>query len=101
MSSPRVSNEISEETIQKIAKLARLELTNDEVALYSKQLGAILEHVSQLSQVNTENIEPLVTATDMAQSFSDDVVRNLPEPELIMSNAPEKSGNLFKVPPVL
>ena len=92
---------VSEETIKKIANLARLDLTQDEVALYSKQLGRILEYISQLSNVNTENVAPLVTATDMLPTFGVDEVVKCENPEIVTKNAPERSGNLFKVPPVL
>ena len=92
---------ISEETIKKISHLARLELTPAEVALYSKQLGSILDYVSQLSKVNTDNIEPLVTPTDMPSTMRSDEVQKSLDADLIVLNAPEKSGHLFKVPPVL
>lgn len=92
---------ISEDTIKKIADLARLSLTKEEIALYSKQLGAVLEHVSQLSKVNTEGIAPMVTATDMAFTHRNDEVVVGGEGAWATANAPEKSGNLFKVPPVL
>lgn len=92
---------ISKDTIIKIAKLARLELSEKEISLYSEQLQAIIGHVSQLSEVNTEGVLPLVTATDMVQTFSDDSTTNSIEPGVTTSNAPERSGHLFKVPPVL
>ena len=92
---------ISDETIKKIALLARLELKPEEVTLYSKQLGAILEYVSQLSKVNTDGVEPMVTATEMPQTFTNDVVVKFEETELLVKGAPDKSGNLFRVPPVL
>jgi aspartyl-tRNA(Asn)/glutamyl-tRNA(Gln) amidotransferase subunit C len=92
---------ISEETIKKVAGLARLELSAEEVTLYSKQLGGILEYVSQLSKVNTDNVLPLVTATDMAQTFNNDVIEKCGDPESVTKNAPDHSGNLYKVPAVL
>ncbi len=92
---------ISEETIKKIANLARLKLNGDEVALYSKQLGAIVDYVSQLSKLDTTGVAPLVTATDMEITFRTDDVEKNNENSLATGNAPEKSGNLYKVPPVL
>ncbi|MCC6276993.1 MAG: Asp-tRNA(Asn)/Glu-tRNA(Gln) amidotransferase subunit GatC [Oligoflexia bacterium] len=92
---------VSEETIRKIAHLARLELTEKEVQTYSKQLTGILDYVSQLSKVDTTGVEPLVTATDMAVNFREDKVEPSLSPDDLLSNAPDRSGNLFKVPPVL
>jgi len=92
---------ISEETINKIAQLARLELTPQETRLYSKQLGAILDYVSELSKVKTEGVEPLVTPSDMPYSFREDVVLAGAGAGAVISNAPDKAGNLFRVPPVL
>jgi aspartyl-tRNA(Asn)/glutamyl-tRNA(Gln) amidotransferase subunit C len=92
---------LSEETIKKIAELARLELTPQEHTLYTKQLTAILDYVSQLEKINTEGVAPLVTATEMTQIFREDVAKPGFEPGQATSNAPEKSGNLYKVPPVL
>jgi aspartyl-tRNA(Asn)/glutamyl-tRNA(Gln) amidotransferase subunit C len=92
---------ISEETIKKIADLARLSLSQEEVALYSKQLGAVLDYVSKLSEIDTAGVAPLVTATDMAPTKREDIVEPYGESGWATANAPEKSGNLYKVPPVL
>lgn len=92
---------ISDDSIKKIAHLARLELKPAEFELYSRQLSAILEYVSKLSEVDTKNVAPLVTATEMAQTLAEDNVGKYLEPEKLLENAPDRSGNLFKVPPVL
>lgn len=92
---------ISEETIKKIAHLARLELTPHEVTLYSKQLGAILDYVDELKKVDTTNVAPMVTPTDMTPTYRDDHVEPGLGAEGVTRNAPEKTGHLYKVPPVL
>jgi aspartyl-tRNA(Asn)/glutamyl-tRNA(Gln) amidotransferase subunit C len=92
---------LSEDQIKKIAELARLELTPQEVTLYSKQLGAIVDYVSELSKIDTKNIEPLVTPTDIKPHFRKDEVEPSLGAQGVTANAPEKSGNLFKVPAVL
>ncbi|MBK9293652.1 MAG: Asp-tRNA(Asn)/Glu-tRNA(Gln) amidotransferase subunit GatC [Oligoflexia bacterium] len=94
-------SQIDKKTIQKIASLAQLALTAKEEDLYTTQLGQILNYVSQLSEVNTENIEPMVTATEMLVTFREDEVKKMLTPDEVLSNAPERSGHLFKVPPVL
>lgn len=92
---------IDKNTIKKMAKLSQLSLTPDEEKLYAEQLEHILNYVSQLSEVNTDGIEPMVTATDMPVTLREDIVQKKFTAEEIVSNAPDKSGNLFKVPPVL
>ena len=92
---------ISEETIRKIADLARLELTDQEVHLYSKQLGAIMEYVSELKKVDTSKVLPMVTPTEITEFHREDVILNHDGAEAALSNAPERAGNLYKVPAVL
>jgi aspartyl-tRNA(Asn)/glutamyl-tRNA(Gln) amidotransferase subunit C len=92
---------LSEETIKKIATLARLELKPEEVTLYSKQLGAIVDYISELSKVNTDGIAPLVSPTEMKPHFREDIIEKGLGAVAVTANAPEKSGNLFKVPAVL
>jgi aspartyl-tRNA(Asn)/glutamyl-tRNA(Gln) amidotransferase subunit C len=92
---------LKEADVRKIAELARLELTPQEVALYTQQLGAIFDYVSALSKIDTKNVAPLVTPTEMVPHFREDEIQPSLGAEKTCANAPEKSGNLFKVPAVL
>jgi aspartyl-tRNA(Asn)/glutamyl-tRNA(Gln) amidotransferase subunit C len=92
---------INREAISHVANLAKLELTDAELNLYSEQLAAIIQHFEQLSGVNTENIQPLMTPSEIVQHFREDAVHASKIREEIFANAPEKSGFLFKVPPVV
>jgi aspartyl-tRNA(Asn)/glutamyl-tRNA(Gln) amidotransferase subunit C len=98
---------ITEETIVKTAKLAHLELTPDEVKLYTKQLSDLLAFVSKLDAVKTEGVAPLVTPTEMAPTLRSDEIATLESATFenatasALENAPERSGSLFRVPPVL
>jgi aspartyl-tRNA(Asn)/glutamyl-tRNA(Gln) amidotransferase subunit C len=92
---------INEHLIKKTADLAHLELSPAEIKLYSGQLTAVLDYISQLSQVETTGVEPLITATDMPETLREDRVEKLFTADQIVQNAPDKSGHLFKVPPVL
>lgn len=92
---------LNEDAIKKIAVLARLELTQKEVELYAKQLGNIVEYISELSKVDTQGIAPLVTPTDVVPHYREDKVLPGLGAEAVTANAPDKSGNLFKVPAVL
>lgn len=92
---------IDKKTIEHIAKLARLEITDAEANEYSQQLGKALNHFEQISKINTQGIEPLFTPTDIEEFWREDVAKQEFTPEEMTSNAPAKAGNLFKVPPVV
>lgn len=92
---------IDKKTIEHIAKLARLEITEDEANEYSQQLGKAMTHFEQISKVDTTGIEPLVTPTEIEDFWREDIAKQEFTPEEMTSNAPSKAGNLFKVPPVV
>lgn len=92
---------IDKKTIEHIAKLARLHVTEQEAQEYSTQLGKALGHFEQISKINTAGIEPLVTPTEIEAYWREDVVVQELSPEEMTANAPSKAGNLFKVPPVI
>lgn len=92
---------ISENELKKVAKLARLELRPEEIAAYPKQFASILEYFEQIAKIDTSKVEPLVTPSDMVQNLREDVAQAWEGAETAMANAPERSGNLFKVPPVV
>lgn len=87
--------------IEHIAKLSRLELTEDEKKLYSEQLSSVLDYVEQLSEVDTENVEPTANITGLSNVFREDAVEESGVSyKEIEKNAPEfKDGN-FVVPSV-
>ena len=86
--------------VRKVAKLARLELADADLARLQPQLSAILDYVDQLKQLNTEGIEPLAHPLPIANAFRDDV----PTPSLsvddALANAPHRIGDYFGVPAV-
>ncbi|MGE0632274.1 MAG: Asp-tRNA(Asn)/Glu-tRNA(Gln) amidotransferase subunit GatC [Pseudobdellovibrionaceae bacterium] len=92
---------INKETVEHIAKLARLEISDNEAREYSDQLTKILEYFNQISKVDTKGVEPLVTPSEMETYWREDVVIKETTAEDIVANAPARSGNLFKVPPVV
>ncbi len=92
---------IDQKTIAHIAKLARLYVTDEEAKIYGEQLSKVLGQFEQISKVDTKNIEPLVTPTDMKAFWREDVVVKEGTAEDMVANAPQKTGNLFTVPPVV
>lgn len=94
-------NQITPAVVEKIADLARLELSGNEANEYAAHFVAIFEHFQKLSKVNTEGVEPLLTPTPIPPALrTDNIVQGLGA-EKSLQNAPEKQGLLFKVPPVV
>lgn len=92
---------IDQKTIEHIAKLARLKINANECEQYGQQLAKVLNHFQQITKINTVGILPLVTPTEIDfYSRTDEVFRTHTAEEMV-SNAPEKAGLLFKVPPVV
>lgn len=92
---------IDKKTIEQIAKLARLQMTEQEASSYSEQLSKALKHFEQISKINTDGVEPLVTPTEIEAVWREDIAKNDLSTEEILANAPAKAGNLYKVPPVV
>ncbi|UXR65686.1 Asp-tRNA(Asn)/Glu-tRNA(Gln) amidotransferase subunit GatC [Bdellovibrio bacteriovorus] len=92
---------IDKKTIEHIAKLARLHVTEDEAQEYSTQLAKALGHFEKISKVNTDGVEPMITPTEIEAYWREDVVKQDFSAEEMTSNAPAKAGNLFQVPPVV
>lgn len=88
-------------TIQHIAKLARLNISQEEAQEYSAQLAKALEHFKQIEDIKTEGVEPLVTPAEIELFLRDDKKQIELSTDEILQNAPDRAGNLFKVPPVV
>lgn len=92
---------IDPKTITHIAKLARLYITDQEAQQYGEQLSKVLGQFEQISKVNTDGVEPLVTPTDIPSFWREDTAKKEISAEEIVANAPQKTGHLFTVPPVV
>ena len=86
--------------VRKVAKLARLELADADLARLQPQLSAILDYVDQLQELNTEGIEPLAHPLPIANAFRDDVLTPSLSVDDALANAPNRIGNYFGVPAV-
>jgi aspartyl-tRNA(Asn)/glutamyl-tRNA(Gln) amidotransferase subunit C len=96
----RKSPVLDKQAVEKVAKLARLKLSEDEISLLSQQLSAVLENFDKISEVKTDGTLPLVTPSEIAPFLRSDLVEE-EKCERMLDNAVEKAGRLFKVPPVV
>ena len=87
--------------IEHVARLARLELTNDEMAQLREQLGAILEHAAKVGEVAADNVPPTAYAIARSNVLRPDEVRDSLDVEDVLANAPEREDDRFKVPRIV
>jgi aspartyl-tRNA(Asn)/glutamyl-tRNA(Gln) amidotransferase subunit C len=87
--------------IEHVARLARLELTDEEKARLRDQLGVILENAAKVSEVATDDVPPTAYAVPRSNVLRPDDVTPSLTVEEVLSNAPEVEGDRFKVPKVV
>lgn len=93
--------QISQQEVEKVAKLARLEITQAEKEAFAKQLSQILTHVEKLKQYDTNGIEPTSTVLGQVNVFRDDVIQPSLSVDKALANAPEREADGFSVPKIL
>ncbi len=92
---------LSADEVAKVAMLARLRLSPDELATFTGQLNAIVDYVTQLQGLNTEGVEPLAHGVEVRNVFRDDVRGPSLDREDALANAPKRNAESFLVPAVL
>lgn len=100
---------VTVEEVRRVAELANLQLTPDEETSLGRDLTAILGHVAQLAELNTDNVEPMAQVSDIlgltrngaGATLRLDAVRPSVDRRTVMAAAPESDGRFFKVPKVI
>ena len=92
---------ITSADVAHVAKLARLELDEDELELFTEQLGAVLDHARDVEALDTEGVPPTAHPLPLANVLRDDVVHESVDRDEVLSQAPDVEDHRFKVPPVL
>ncbi len=92
---------IDQATVRKVANLARIKVSDEQVNNLEGELNQILQFVEQLSEVNTDGVKPLTSAVDMTQPLRADVITDGGYPDDILKNAPAADGGFFLVPKVI
>ena len=91
---------VDRQWVLKIANLARLQLKEEEIEVFQKQLGDILSFIDQLKELDTENVEPYTQKAKTTPMREDEPRPSLDREKALM-NAPEKDGEFFIVPRVV
>lgn len=86
--------------VEHVAKLARLELSEEEKQKFTKQLDDILKYVEQMNEVDTKGVKPMAHAFDIVNIMREDEVLYEQTKEELMKNAPEEENGFFRVPKI-
>jgi aspartyl-tRNA(Asn)/glutamyl-tRNA(Gln) amidotransferase subunit C len=92
---------VDQNTVRRIARLARIAMADEDVPQLQGELNAILAFVEQLNQVEIEGIEPMTSVTPMPMKKRRDIVSDGGYPDKIIANAPATEDNFFLVPKVV
>jgi aspartyl-tRNA(Asn)/glutamyl-tRNA(Gln) amidotransferase subunit C len=93
--------QVDEETVRRIARLARIRVTDAEAKALEKELSSILDWVKQLDEVDTADAEPMTRVTPMTLRQRADAVTDGGQAEAIVENAPARDNSFFLVPKVV
>jgi aspartyl-tRNA(Asn)/glutamyl-tRNA(Gln) amidotransferase subunit C len=92
---------LSVRDVAHVARLARLDLTNEELELFTVQLGAVLQHAADVEALDTAGVPPTAHPLDLVNVLRDDVVRPSLDREEVLAMAPAAEGHRFRVPKIL
>ncbi|MBD5135087.1 MAG: Asp-tRNA(Asn)/Glu-tRNA(Gln) amidotransferase subunit GatC [Lachnospiraceae bacterium] len=93
-----MSNVISDETIEYVGILAKLELGEQEKEQAKKDMASMLDYIDKLNELDTEGVEPMSHVFPVNNVFREDVVTNGDDRDNILKNAPEEKNRMFNVP---
>ena len=96
-----MAEKIDQAQVRKVARLARLELTEVEITEFTGQLSAILDYMEKMNELDTENVQPLAHCLPITNCFREDCIKESLGTEKTLANAPQTDGNFFKVPKIL
>ena len=94
-------SKISKEEVKKVAKLARLQLNDEQIGHHSEQLEKILKYIDQLEKINTDNVPCTTRAIEVVNVLRNDINHKFEENESILDLAPSREENFFKVPKII
>jgi aspartyl-tRNA(Asn)/glutamyl-tRNA(Gln) amidotransferase subunit C len=96
-----MSRTIDETIVRHIGKLSRIELTDEQVATFGRQLASILEYFDKLAELDTDGVEPMPHAVELRNVLAEDSPGVSLTTEAALANAPKRDGDFFMVPKVI
>ena len=90
---------ITREEVLHVARLARLELTDDEVTRFQEQLSEILDAVSKVAELDLTDVPPTAHPLEIANAWAEDEPRKCLSLDDVFANAPDRDGDYFRTPP--
>jgi aspartyl-tRNA(Asn)/glutamyl-tRNA(Gln) amidotransferase subunit C len=96
-----VSDRITPEVVAKVAKLARLRLSDDELQQATHQLGDMLDHFADIDALDLEGVEPMTHPTPIANVMREDVETDCLDRDEVLAAAPDAEDGRFRVPPII
>lgn len=93
-----MANVISDETIEYVGILAKLELSGEEKEKAKSDMGRMLDYIDKLGELDTSGVEPMSHVFPVENVFREDVVTNGDTREALLSNAPQQKDGMFMVP---
>jgi aspartyl-tRNA(Asn)/glutamyl-tRNA(Gln) amidotransferase subunit C len=92
---------VDQATVRRIARLARIRISDNEVPKLEGELNRILDWIELLGEVDTVNVEPMTSVVNMQMRKREDAVTDGGYPDRVTANAPQSDDNLFMVPKVV
>ena len=92
---------VDRETVNRVARLARIKVSEDELDTLAGELSKIIGWIEQLDEVDTSNVEPVASVSDMKLRWRADAVTAGGIPEKVTINAPDPQKGMFSVPKVI
>jgi aspartyl-tRNA(Asn)/glutamyl-tRNA(Gln) amidotransferase subunit C len=96
-----VAQPISRDDVAHVARLARLDLSEDELERYTTQLAAVLEHAADIAVLDIEGVPPTAHPFPLTNVFRDDVAEPGLERDEVLAQAPEVESDRFRIPRIL
>lgn len=92
---------VTRKDVEYIAKLARLDLAENEIENYTGQMNQILQYMDKLNELNTDDVEPLSHPVENINVFREDILKDTTPREEALKNAPKADSEFFKVPKII
>ena len=96
-----MSSRITRDDVAHVARLARLEVTDDELDVFTEQLAAVLDHAADVAALDLEGVPPTAHPLPLENVLRDDVVRPSLDRDEVLAQAPAAEDGLFRVPRIL